>query len=85
VGKIYYIPGADFFLEAIQSEGIPVGDLSTGLLSFGFSKIDYNIKDGLRQSSFTSFLHPIIGSRPNLKIRRYARATKVGVINVHDL
>jgi len=78
VGKIDYIPGADFLLDAFAEEGIPVrGDLNSGFFPYGYSKVDYNLKRGLRQSSYHGFLLPILGVRRNLKIYRYAWATKI--------
>jgi choline dehydrogenase len=82
VGKIDYIPGSDFFLEALAAQGIPTGDLNSGEFSYGYSKVDYNLKEGLRQSSFHAFLEPIL-HRTNLKIYRYAWADKVSSDNTH--
>jgi len=76
VGKIEFLPGLDILFRALEERGIAIGDLNSGELSSGFSTLDYNIKDGLRWNTYSAFLEPIL-NRTNLKIYRYAWATKV--------
>lgn len=87
-GEIYishldYIPGFEVLQEALAEQGIPIGDLNSGEFPNGFSKLDHNIKDGLRWSAYHGFLEPIL-DRSNLKIYRYAWASKVILICNHS-
>lgn len=80
VGQVDYIPGQSIFEEALIEKGFQVGDLNGGEeFTNGFSKIEYNIKDGLRCGTYQAFLQPIL-DRPNLSIYRYAYATKIETI-----
>ncbi|CAL8118258.1 unnamed protein product [Orchesella dallaii] len=82
VGKIDYLPGVEVFEEALREKGIPTGDLNGGEeFTYGFSKIDYNIKDGLRWGTYQAFLDPIL-NRSNLVIYRYAYAIRVETISL---
>ncbi|OXA63508.1 uncharacterized GMC-type oxidoreductase Mb1310 [Folsomia candida] len=76
VGKLEFLPGVDELFAALEEKGVPIGDLNSGLFPYGFSKIDSNIKDGLRWSSYHAFIKPI-EARENFKIYRYAWATKI--------
>jgi len=76
IGRMEFLPGVDVLLDALVEGGYAIGDLNSGRFPSGFSKIDYNIKDGLRHSAYHGFLEPIL-SRTNLKIYRYATATKI--------
>lgn len=85
VGKIDYIPGVEVMEEALREKGIPLGDLNAGEQNtYGFSKVDYNIKQGLRWGTYQAFLEPIL-SRTNLKIYRYAYAVKVDTVDIGGL
>jgi len=69
-------------LDAVAKEGIPIGgDFNSGSFPYGFSKIDYNLKKGLRQSSYHGFLLPFLNEevRRNLTIYRYSWATKIRI------
>lgn len=76
VGKIDHIPGWEVATEALQEKGISIGDLNIGQLTNGFSRVDFNIYNGLRSGTYQAFLEPIL-NRTNLVIYRYATATKV--------
>jgi len=83
VGKVDYLPGVEVFEEALKEKGIPTGDLNGGDFTFGFTKMDYNIKDGMRWGTFQAFLEPIL-NRTNLVIYRYAYAIRVETISVGE-
>lgn len=57
--------------------GLPTVDLNTGANPVGFSKIDLNVRSGIRQSTYHAFLQPVEEERANLKIYRYAWATRI--------
>ncbi|CAL8137528.1 unnamed protein product [Orchesella dallaii] len=76
VGKVDYLPGLEVLKEALTEKGIPIGDLDGGEIQYGFSTVDYNIKDGMRWSSYKSHLEPAL-SRSNLVVERYATAHKI--------
>jgi len=76
VNPLDFLPGYEVFAAALNERGIPTGDLNSGEFPSGFSKLDYNVKDGVRSSTYHGYLEPILG-RPNLKIYRYAVATKI--------
>lgn len=77
VGKIDFIPGVQVMEQALTEKDIPLGDLNAGSeMTYGFSKIDYNIKQGLRWGSYQAFLEPVL-NRSNLVIYRYAYVHRV--------
>ncbi|ODM88017.1 Alcohol dehydrogenase [acceptor] [Orchesella cincta] len=77
VGQVDYLPGVEVFEEALKEKGIPTGDLNGGEdFTYGFTKLDYNIKNGLRWGTYQAFLEPIL-NRTNLVIYRYAYAIRV--------
>lgn len=76
LGKIDHIPGWEVAVEALEERGIPIGDLNIGQLTNGFSKIDFNIFNGLRSGTYQAFLEPILNPS-NLIIYRYATAIKI--------
>ncbi|CAL8070792.1 unnamed protein product [Orchesella dallaii] len=81
VGTLDYLPGIEVFEEALKEKGIPTGDLNGGEeFTSGFTKIDHNIKDGLRWGTYQAFLQPIL-DRPNLVIYRYAYAIRVETVS----
>ncbi|ODM87077.1 Alcohol dehydrogenase [acceptor], partial [Orchesella cincta] len=85
VGKIDHLPGVEIFEEAVREKGIPIGDLNGGEeFTYGFSKIDYNIKNGMRCGTYQAFLEPIL-NRSNLVIYRYAYAIRIETISLGDL
>ncbi|ODM88019.1 Glucose dehydrogenase [FAD, quinone] [Orchesella cincta] len=80
VGKIDYLPGVEVVEEVLREKNIPIGDLNGGdEFTYGFSKIDYNIKDGMRCGTYQAFLEPIL-NRTNLVIYRYAYAIRVETV-----
>ncbi|CAL8070794.1 unnamed protein product [Orchesella dallaii] len=81
VGTIDYLPGVEVIEEVLREKEIPIGDLNGGdEFTYGFSKIDYNIKDGMRCGTYQAFLEPIL-NRTNLVIYRYAYAIRVETIS----
>ncbi|ODM95207.1 Oxygen-dependent choline dehydrogenase [Orchesella cincta] len=62
--------------ESNEKKGIPIGDLDGGEIQYGFSTVDYNIKDGQRWGSYKSHLEPAL-NRSNLVVERYATAQKI--------
>lgn len=77
VGTIDYLPGLEVMEEALREKGYPIGDANGGEdFTYGFSKVDYNIKNGLRWGTHQAFLEPVL-NRTNLIIYRYAHAIKV--------
>lgn len=71
-----YAPGAELFEQAAREKGYPIGDMNGGRQNSGFSRVDLNIKEGLRWGTYQAFLEPIL-NRTNLSIYRYALATKI--------
>lgn len=84
VGKIDHIPGVEVVEEALREKGFIIGDLSAGTgMTYGFSRIDHNIKQGMRWGTYQAFLEPIL-DRSNLVIYRYAYVTRVNMIDIGD-
>lgn len=76
VGKVDYLPGLDILKDALQEKGIPTGDLDGGEFNYGFSTVDYSIKDGMRWGAYQSHLQMAL-DKQNMLIRRYALVTKI--------
>ena len=72
----YFLPAGEEIFAAAQEAGYSVGDLNSFQFPIGFSKIDYNMKNGYRRGTFKAFLEPVL-EIGNLKILRYAWAKKV--------
>ncbi|XP_069685881.1 glucose dehydrogenase [FAD, quinone]-like [Periplaneta americana] len=66
-------------IEAFKELGYPERDLN-GRNQTGVMEIQYFQKNGVRQSSGTSYLHPIRNKRPNLTIVTNVRVTQI-IIN----
>jgi choline dehydrogenase len=76
INHIDYTPGFELLTEALMERVIPIGDLNSGDFPYGFSKLDHNVKNGLRWGTYQGFLEPIL-NRTNLKVYRYSWASKV--------
>lgn len=71
------MPGLDVLEEALLEKGYPFGDSNAGRgFSQGFSKFDFNRKEGIRMGTYQAFLEPVL-NRTNLLVYRYALATKI--------
>ncbi|WP_127782520.1 GMC family oxidoreductase N-terminal domain-containing protein [Rhodococcus sp. X156] len=69
-------PAGKAVLQACEEQGIPVTDFNTGTtVTHGANWFQINCRpDGIRSSSSVSYLHPLLGRRPNLEIRTEVRA-----------
>lgn len=66
-------------LDACTQAGIPITEFNSGkTVTNGANRFQINARpDGTRSSSSVSYLHPIMGNRPNLEVRTDARAKRV--------
>ncbi|MBA8825977.1 choline dehydrogenase-like flavoprotein [Saccharopolyspora lacisalsi] len=72
-------PSGVALLQACDQAGIPTTEFNSGrTVTHGANWFQINAReDGTRSSSSVSYLHPIMGKRPNLEIRTEVRAKKV--------
>ncbi|MCX2729728.1 GMC family oxidoreductase N-terminal domain-containing protein [Saccharopolyspora sp. NFXS83] len=72
-------PSGVALLRACEQAGIPITEFNSGkTVTHGANWFQINAReDGTRSSSSVSYLHPIIGKRPNLEVRTDVRAKKV--------
>ncbi|QUH00573.1 GMC family oxidoreductase N-terminal domain-containing protein [Saccharopolyspora erythraea] len=72
-------PSGVALLQACEQAGIPITEFNSGkTVTHGANWFQINAReDGTRSSSSVSYLHPIMGKRPNLEVRTDARAKKV--------
>ncbi|WP_243793948.1 GMC family oxidoreductase [Saccharopolyspora gloriosae] len=72
-------PSGVALLQACEQAGIPITEFNSGkTVTHGANWFQINAReDGTRSSSSVSYLHPIIGKRPNLEVRTDVRAKKV--------
>ncbi|MCO1582372.1 GMC family oxidoreductase N-terminal domain-containing protein [Crossiella sp. SN42] len=81
--NIMTVPGEDpcgaALLEACAQQGIPTTPFNSGTTVVnGANWFQINAtKEGVRSSSSVSYLHPIIGQRPNLEIRTGVRVKRL--------
>lgn len=73
-------PYANAFILAAQEMGFPVNIDYNGKSQYGFSKFQFNIKNGKRHSAKDAFLNPI-RSRKNLTIQTGASVSKILIKN----
>ncbi|CAB0028182.1 unnamed protein product [Trichogramma brassicae] len=66
----------DAIIEAWKEAGYKEVDYNSGK-QVGVARLQYNTRNGVRQSSNVAFIRPIRGRRGNLKILTRARATRV--------
>ena len=73
-----FVSGAAL-LEACEQAGIPRTEFNSGkTVTHGANWFQINAReDGTRSSSSVSYLHPIMGKRPNLEVRTEVRAKRV--------
>ncbi|QGK70631.1 choline oxidase [Allosaccharopolyspora coralli] len=72
-------PSGVALLEACEQAGIPRTEFNSGrTVTHGANWFQINAReDGTRSSSSVSYLHPIMGRRPNLDVRTDVRARRV--------
>ncbi|RZQ63062.1 GMC family oxidoreductase [Amycolatopsis suaedae] len=72
-------PAGVALLEACEQAGIPRVQFNSGkTVTHGANWFQINAReDGVRSSASVSYLHPIMGSRPNLEIRTGVRAKRM--------
>ncbi|XP_014221010.1 glucose dehydrogenase [FAD, quinone]-like [Trichogramma pretiosum] len=66
----------DTIIDAWREAGYKEVDYNSGK-QVGIARLQYNTRNGVRQSSNVAFIRPIRGRRRNLKILTRARATRV--------
>ncbi|RCW39556.1 choline oxidase [Halopolyspora algeriensis] len=66
-------------LQACEQAGIPITEFNSGsTVTHGANWFQINAReDGTRSSSSVSYLHPIMGRRPNLEVRTETRARRI--------
>lgn len=66
-------------LAACEQAGIPITAFNSGkTVTHGANWFQINVRaDGTRSSSSVSYLHPIMGTRPNLHVRTEVRAKRI--------
>src|SRR6202035_4020832 len=69
-------PLCEAFMAGAMSLGIPRNPDYNGAIQEGVSYAQRTIKDGLRVSAATAFLHPA-RKRPNVHVRTHAHATEI--------
>jgi choline dehydrogenase len=74
--KGFRTPFADAFVEACAENGIPANPDYNGENQEGASPFQFTIKNGLRHSTASAFLKPIL-KRPNLTIQTSAQVSKI--------
>ncbi|XP_064460196.1 4-pyridoxate dehydrogenase-like isoform X2 [Ornithodoros turicata] len=67
---------SDAFLEGCKELGYKYTDYN-GASQTGYSRVQFNIKNGHRYSAARAFLEPIVKERPNLHITLDSMATKI--------
>ncbi len=67
------------FFEATVQAGYPRTDDVNGYRQEGFAPFDRNIHNGRRLSAARAYLHPIMGSRKNLRIRTSTLVTRINL------
>lgn len=72
-------PAGVALLAACAQEGIPTTEFNSGrTVTHGANWFQINAReDGTRSSASVSYLHPILGRRPNLEVRTDARAKRL--------
>lgn len=72
-------PSGVALLQACEQAGIPTTEFNSGrTVTHGANWFQINAReDGTRSSSSVSYLHPIMGRRPNLEVRTEVRAKKI--------
>ncbi|CAL8144019.1 unnamed protein product [Orchesella dallaii] len=75
VGPPSYSGMRDYFIQAAEEMGYPKKDLA-GYYDEGFDIINYNMKNGRRDSTYSAFIEPIRKS-PALTIYKYSEVTRV--------
>ncbi|GAA1021029.1 MULTISPECIES: GMC family oxidoreductase [Amycolatopsis] len=72
-------PAGAALLSACDQAGIPTTEFNSGTtVTHGANWFQINAReDGTRSSASVSYLHPIMGKRPNLEIRTGARAKRL--------
>ena len=72
-------PSGAALLRACEQTGLPITEFNSGkTVTRGANWFQINAReDGTRSSSSVSYLHPVMGSRPNLVVRTEVRAKKV--------
>jgi choline dehydrogenase len=74
--KGFRTPFADAFIKACEECGIPANPDYNGESQEGAGPFQFTIKNGLRHSTASAFLKPIL-KRPNLTIRTKAQVSKI--------
>ncbi|WP_031468293.1 GMC family oxidoreductase [Sciscionella sediminilitoris] len=72
-------PAGVALLQACEQAGIPITEFNSGnTVTNGANWFQINcFEDGTRASASVSYLHPILGKRPNLELRAGRRARKL--------
>ncbi len=65
------------FFKGVQEAGYPLTEDVNGYRQEGFAPFDRNIHRGRRLSAARAYLHPVMGKRPNLRVRTRAFVTRV--------
>lgn len=76
----FQTPYSAAFLEACVAHGIPLTDDYNGAEQNGAARFQFTIKNGVRQSTATAFLKPVM-KRPNLQVITHAQAQRITIEN----
>jgi len=74
----YLDPLVEAYLGAAQNAGYARNDDYNGAFQDGFGRMQLTVRNGLRESAATAYLHPAL-SRPNLKVVVGAHVTRIAV------
>lgn len=70
-------PLSQVFLDGAAAAGFPATDDFNGAQAEGAGWHDLSITGGARQSTAAAYLHPVLGSRPNLTVATGARVRRL--------
>lgn len=65
------------FLQSVQQAGFALTDDVNGYRQEGFAAFDRNVQGGRRHSAARAYIHPVLKSRPHLKIVTNALTTNI--------
>ena len=65
------------FLQSVQQAGFELTDDVNGYRQEGFAAFDRNIQGGRRHSAARAYIHPVLKSRPHLKVVTHALTTNI--------
>jgi choline dehydrogenase/4-pyridoxate dehydrogenase len=74
----YQDPLVDAYFEAGEAAGYPRNEDYNGATQDGFARMQLTVRNGLRDSAATAYLHPVL-SRANLDVKVNAHVTRIAL------